>query len=155
MFSAWNEEECSLNEFKLPGNVPIAPRLRRKPQLMHEMIIPFHDCLCLSIAKGMFIIMIKFDQKKAQTQIRELRALADVMERNKRIPDTIDLIKTAWGGENSELFLGKCEQLNTLMRDEITHIRNLAKNLEQSAKTIADAEKKAQEALKTNTVRNT
>jgi uncharacterized protein YukE len=99
--------------------------------------------------------MIKFDHKKAKAQIRELRALADVMERNKRVPDTIDLIKTAWGGENSALFLGKCDQLNTLMQEEITHIRNLAKNLEASANTIVEAEKKAQDVIKTNTVRNT
>lgn len=99
--------------------------------------------------------MIKFDHKSAKAHIQELRLIADTINRNKRLPETIDLIKTAWGGENAALFIGKCEQLNTLMRDEITHIRNLAENLEKSVNTIVEAEKKAQDVIKSNTVRNT
>ena len=99
--------------------------------------------------------MIKFDYTMAKTQLQKLRGVADSIRLNKRLPETIDLIKTAWGGENSKLFISKCEQLDALIRDEITHIRNLANSLEKSANTIADAEKKAQEVLKTNTIRST
>jgi len=99
--------------------------------------------------------MIKFDYTMAKTQLQKLRGVADSIQGNKRLPETIDLIKIAWGGENSKLFIDKCEQLNNLMREEITHIRNLANSLEKSVNTIAEAEKKAQDALKTNTIRNT
>jgi len=99
--------------------------------------------------------MLKFDYNRAKAQVRELRAIADEMEKNKALENAIGKVKSAWEGKVSNDFQRKCSELAGLVRKEVANIRNIANSLEQSAKAIADAEKKAQEVLNTNTVRNT
>jgi len=99
--------------------------------------------------------MLKFDFNKAKAQVRELRSIADGMEKNKKLADAIEKIKNAWEGQAAKDFIAKSEELRNLVASEITHIRNLARNIELSANAIADAEKKAQEILTTNTSRTT
>jgi len=99
--------------------------------------------------------MLKFDHNRAMAQVRELRAIADEMERNKTLDNAIEKLRRAWEGKVSDDFRRKCLELAELVRKEVTNIRSIATALEQSAKAIADAEKKAQDVLSTNTVRNT
>jgi uncharacterized protein YukE len=99
--------------------------------------------------------MLKFDHSRAKAQVQELRAIADEMERNKTLDNATEKLRRAWEGKVSDDFRRKCLELAELVRKEVTNIRNIATALEQSAKTIADAEKKAQNVLNTNTVRNT
>ena len=99
--------------------------------------------------------MLKFDYNRATAQVRELRAIADEMERNKALENAINKVKRAWEGKVSNDFQRKCMELAELVRKEVANIRNIANSLEQSAKAIAEAEKKAQDVLNTNTVRNT
>jgi uncharacterized protein YukE len=98
--------------------------------------------------------MLKFDHNRAMAQVRELRAIADEMERNKTLENAVEKVRRAWEGKVSNDFRRKCTELAELVKREITNIRNIANSLEQSAKAIADAEKKAQDVLSTNTVRN-
>ena len=99
--------------------------------------------------------MLKFDYNRATAQVRELRAIADEMERSKVLENAIEKVKRAWEGKVSNDFRRKCMELADLVRKEVANIRNIANSLEQSAKAIAEAEKKAQDVINTNTVRNT
>jgi uncharacterized protein YukE len=98
--------------------------------------------------------MLKFDYNKAKAQVQELRAIADDMEQNKTLASAIEKVNGSWEGEVSKNFLQKCSLLTDLIKKEIINIRAVANSLETSAKAIADAEKKAEEALTTNTVRS-
>jgi len=98
--------------------------------------------------------MLSFDYNKAMAQVRELRAIADEMEKNKKLENAIEKLRTAWEGQASNDFREKCRQLAELIRNEVKNIRDIANGLEKSAKAIADAEKEAQSVLSTNTVRN-
>jgi len=97
--------------------------------------------------------MLKFDYNKAIAQVRELRAIADDMERNKSLANAIEKIKGSWEGKASNDFQKKCNELAVLIKKEVANIRSIADNLEKSAKSVAEAERKAQEILDTNTVR--
>ena len=98
--------------------------------------------------------MLKFDYNKAKAQVRELRAIADDMERNKSLSNAIEKIKGSWEGRASTDFQNKCNELAILIKKEITNIRNIANDLEKSANAIAEAERKAQETLDNNTIRS-
>jgi len=99
--------------------------------------------------------MLKFDHNRATAQVRELRAIADEMERSRILDNAIEKVRSSWEGKVSNDFQRKCSELSGLIKREIANIRNIAASLEKSAKAIADAEKKAQDVLNTNTVRNT
>jgi len=99
--------------------------------------------------------MLSFDYSKAISHVQELRAIADGMEKNTKLSEAMDKVKSAWEGQSSKDFQNKIAQLQELVKDEVRHIRDIANGLEKSANAIADAEKAAQEALNTNTVRNT
>ena len=98
--------------------------------------------------------MLRFDYSRAKAQVRELRAIADDMERNKALANAVDKLKSSWEGRVSNNFQQKCAQLADLVKKEVTNIRNIANALEKSANEIAEAERRAQEALNTDTVRN-
>ena len=99
--------------------------------------------------------MLKFDYDRAMAQARELRAIADEMERSKALENAIEKVKMSWEGKVSNDFQRKCRELANLIKKEITNIRKIATSLEQSSKAISEAEKKAQDVIKNNTVRNT
>ena len=99
--------------------------------------------------------MLNFDYNRAMSQVRELRAIADEMEKNKKLSNAMDKLKTAWEGQASKDFQKKCEDLAQLIRNEVKNIRDIANGLEKSAKAISEAEKEAQAVLNNNTVRNT
>ena len=95
--------------------------------------------------------MLVFDYNRVMSQVRELRAVADEMEKNSKLSEAMDKVKAAWEGQSSKDFQNKIAQLMEVVRNEVKHIRDIANGLEASAKAIADAEKKAQETLSTNT----
>ena len=97
--------------------------------------------------------MLKFDYTKAMTHVRELRAIADGMEKNTKLSEAMEKVKAGWEGQSSNDFQNKIIQLEDLIRAEVKNIRDIANGLEVSAKAIADAEKAAQDTLTTNTVR--
>jgi len=98
--------------------------------------------------------MLSFDYNRAMAQVRELRAIADEMERNKKLDNAMEKLKTAWEGQASNDFRVKCENLAELIRNEVKNIRDIANGLERSAKAISDAEKEAQNVLANDSVRN-
>jgi len=98
--------------------------------------------------------MLKFDYNKAKAQVRELRAIADDMEKNKSLTNAIDKIKGSWEGKASNDFQAKCNDLASLIKNEVANIRSIANSLEQSANAIANAEREAQETINNNTIRS-
>ena len=99
--------------------------------------------------------MLNFNYTKAMAQVQELRDIADAMEKNSKLSEAMDKVKTAWEGQSSQDFQNKISQLTDLVKNEVKNIRDIATGLEKSAKAIAEAEKAAVDALNTNTVRNT
>ena len=51
--------------------------------------------------------MLSFDYNKAMAQVRELRAIADEMEKNKKLENAIEKLRTAWEGQASNDFREK------------------------------------------------
>ena len=99
--------------------------------------------------------MLQFDYDKAKMQVRELRSIADDMEKNKSLASAIEKIKSSWEGKASSDFQLKCNELANLIKSEVVNIRNIADSLEQSANAIAKAEREAQDAINTDTIRST
>jgi len=97
--------------------------------------------------------MLKFDYIKTMAQVRELRAIADEMDRNRKLQEAIDKVKAGWEGQTSVEFQKKCNELVTLIKNEVASIRLIADNLQASAIKIAAAEKEAQDIINTNTIR--
>jgi len=98
--------------------------------------------------------MLNFDYNKAMSHVRELRAIADGMEKNTKLAEASEKVKAAWEGQSSNDFQKKIAQLSELVKNEVTNIRDIANCLEKSAAAIVEAEKAAQEVLSTNTIRN-
>jgi len=98
--------------------------------------------------------MLRFDYNRAKAQVRELRAIADDMERNKALANAVDKVRSSWEGKVSNDFQQKCTQLADLVKREVANIRSIANALEKSANKIAEAERRAQETINTDTVRN-
>ena len=87
--------------------------------------------------------MLVFDYSRVMAQVRELRAIADAMEKNTKLSEAMDKVKAAWEGQSSKDFQNKIIQLQQLVSNEIKHIRDIANGLEKSAKVIAENEKVA------------
>jgi len=94
--------------------------------------------------------MLVFDYNRAMAQVRELRSIADGMEKNPRLAEAMDKVRSGWEGQSSKDFQSKIAQLQELVTNEVKHIRDIANGLEQSAKNIAEAERLAKERLAAN-----
>jgi uncharacterized protein YukE len=86
--------------------------------------------------------MQKLDLNRVLVQVRELRAIADELSRNRSLANAMSRVRTSWEGQTSEQFRRRCDDITVLINNEVTNIRAIANSLESNARAIADAERR-------------
>ena len=92
--------------------------------------------------------MQELDINNAMAQVRELRAIADMLVKSTKLQEARDRLTAGWEGQAAKEFSNKCHDIDVLLKNEVANIKDIANRLEIISKEIADADKKTSEAIK-------
>lgn len=90
---------------------------------------------------------IRMDFQRALEQARRLDALADSMDRRTadRMGDAVEGIHSAWRGDSASRYLGKVQDLQRELRQNVNSLRAAASEVRRVARQIYEAEMRALE----------
>ena len=88
---------------------------------------------------------IELDYTKAMSQANELESIAEDLNSlaNVDMSASLGTIKTAWSGENGDLFSSKAGSLQSQIAANARAVNKIAANIRKTAKSIRDADLKA------------